>query len=246
MRKLEGKWFMKKKIRMISKDDRISKFPGYTSFKEKEEVDEETKDIFSPKPSMHYLNITMRHMGKVFCKRIILGSGSGVGESEMLMEEEEIVKLIEEEEIVDLELQDHMKVWFVQKQAKEGAFVGFLRDQCVGLKMTNKDKVWLRLRLPFFRGKCGGALGANKSSTHLGPLDLVEAACALEVEAMKALDLVKEEASFLLGPLNVVGVSLNILISASVRGYLTSLKQTTSSSPEKPSSLDTSTTSVKH
>ncbi|GJQ97245.1 hypothetical protein Tco_0008384 [Tanacetum coccineum] len=102
-----------------------------------------------------------------------------------------------------------------------------------------KDKVWLRLGLPFCGGKGGGELGANKESTHLGPLDLVKAACALEVEAIGALDLMEEEASCLLGPLDVVGVSLNILISALVRGYLTSLKQTTSSSPEKPSSLDT-------
>ncbi|GJX40588.1 GPCR kinase [Tanacetum coccineum] len=58
--------------------------------------------IFSPKPSMHYLNITMRNMIKVFHKDTIPKSGSGSG---MLMEEEEIVKLIEEEEMADLELQ---------------------------------------------------------------------------------------------------------------------------------------------
>ncbi|GJV83362.1 hypothetical protein Tco_1523260 [Tanacetum coccineum] len=128
----------------------------------------------------------------------------------------------------------------------------------------------------FFRRpeKGGGALGANKESTHhviaillntleveveaacawevkaMGDLDLVEveASCLLGaldvVEAMGPLDLVEVEASCLLGPLDVVGVSLNILISASVSGYLTSLKQTTSLSLEKPSSLDTSTTSV--
>ncbi|GJZ80204.1 ribonuclease H-like domain-containing protein [Tanacetum coccineum] len=70
----------------------------------------------------------------------------------------------------------------------------------------------------------GGALGANKASTHLGPLELVEAAYALEMEAIRDIDLVEEEASCLLGPVDVVGVSLNILISSSVRGYLTSLK----------------------
>ncbi|GKF99623.1 hypothetical protein Tco_0301314, partial [Tanacetum coccineum] len=43
-------------------------------------------------------------MVKVFCKATVLGSGSGVGGSEMLMEEEEIVKLMDEEEMVDLEL----------------------------------------------------------------------------------------------------------------------------------------------
>ncbi|GKE06896.1 hypothetical protein Tco_1398914 [Tanacetum coccineum] len=60
--------------------------------------------VFSPKPSMHYLHITMKNVVKVFCKDIVPGSGSGVGGSRMLMEEEEIVKLIKEE-MVDLELQ---------------------------------------------------------------------------------------------------------------------------------------------
>ncbi|GJU94679.1 reverse transcriptase zinc-binding domain-containing protein [Tanacetum coccineum] len=61
--------------------------------------------VFSPKPSMHYLNITMRNVVKVFRKDTVPGSGSGVGGSGMLMEEEEIVKLMEEEEMADLELQ---------------------------------------------------------------------------------------------------------------------------------------------
>ncbi|GKB63040.1 hypothetical protein Tco_0919226 [Tanacetum coccineum] len=33
--------------------------------------------FFSPKPSMHYLNITMRNVVKVFRKDTVLGSGSG-------------------------------------------------------------------------------------------------------------------------------------------------------------------------
>nr|GEW07139.1 zinc finger, CCHC-type [Tanacetum cinerariifolium] len=37
MKELEGEWIMKKEIRMISKDGTISKFPGYTSSKKKEE-----------------------------------------------------------------------------------------------------------------------------------------------------------------------------------------------------------------
>ncbi|GJS12879.1 ribonuclease H-like domain-containing protein [Tanacetum coccineum] len=41
---------------------------------------------------------------KVFHKDFIPGNGSGVGGSEMLMEEEEIVKLVEEEKMADLEL----------------------------------------------------------------------------------------------------------------------------------------------
>nr|GEY94659.1 hypothetical protein [Tanacetum cinerariifolium] len=53
--------------------------------------------VFSSKPSMHYLNITMRNMVKVFYKDTVFGNGSGVGGSGMLMEVEEIVKLMEEE-----------------------------------------------------------------------------------------------------------------------------------------------------
>ncbi|GKB44408.1 hypothetical protein Tco_0889350 [Tanacetum coccineum] len=118
----------------------------------------------------------------------------------------------------------------------------------------------------FFSGAKGGGafrvIGANKASTHpviaiilytfgaevkaacaleveaIGAMDLVEVetSCLLGaldvVEAMRAPDFVEVESSYLLGPLDVVGVYLNILIP-------TSLKQTTSSSLEKPSSLDT-------
>ncbi|GJR11295.1 hypothetical protein Tco_0793947 [Tanacetum coccineum] len=61
--------------------------------------------VFSPKPSMHYFNITMRNVVKVFRKDTVPGSDSGVGGSGMLMEEEEIVKLMKDEEMADLELQ---------------------------------------------------------------------------------------------------------------------------------------------
>nr|GEY35349.1 hypothetical protein [Tanacetum cinerariifolium] len=60
--------------------------------------------VFSPYPSMHYLNITKKNVFKVFHKDFVHGNGSGVGGSGMLMEEEEIVKLVKEEEMVDLEL----------------------------------------------------------------------------------------------------------------------------------------------
>nr|GEV52418.1 hypothetical protein [Tanacetum cinerariifolium] len=43
-------------------------------------------------------------MVKVFHKDFVPGNGSGVGGSGILMEEEEIVKLMEEEEMADLEL----------------------------------------------------------------------------------------------------------------------------------------------
>ncbi|GJU22252.1 reverse transcriptase domain-containing protein [Tanacetum coccineum] len=60
--------------------------------------------VFFPKPSMHYLNITMRNMVKVFHKDTIPGNGSGVGGNGLLMKEKEIVKLMEQEEMDDLEL----------------------------------------------------------------------------------------------------------------------------------------------
>ncbi|GKC45973.1 GPCR kinase [Tanacetum coccineum] len=60
--------------------------------------------VFSPKPSMHYLNITMRNVVKVFYKDLVPSKGSGVGGSGML-DEEEIIKLLKEEKMVDLELQ---------------------------------------------------------------------------------------------------------------------------------------------
>ncbi|GJT25305.1 reverse transcriptase domain-containing protein [Tanacetum coccineum] len=44
MRKLEGKWIMKKEMRMISKDGTISEFPGYTSSKEEKEEEEDEKE----------------------------------------------------------------------------------------------------------------------------------------------------------------------------------------------------------
>ncbi|GKD30538.1 hypothetical protein Tco_1241316 [Tanacetum coccineum] len=44
MRKVKGKWIMKKKMGMISKDGTISEFPGYTSSKEEEEEEDEEEE----------------------------------------------------------------------------------------------------------------------------------------------------------------------------------------------------------
>ncbi|GJW37148.1 hypothetical protein Tco_0060068 [Tanacetum coccineum] len=44
-------------------------------------------------------------------------------------------------------IHDRMKVWFVQKRAKEEAFAGFLRDQCAGLRMTNSKNQRLIAKL---------------------------------------------------------------------------------------------------
>ncbi|GJT03961.1 hypothetical protein Tco_0838423 [Tanacetum coccineum] len=41
MREVEGKWIMKKEMRMISKDGTISEFPGYTSSNDEEEEEDE-------------------------------------------------------------------------------------------------------------------------------------------------------------------------------------------------------------
>ncbi|GJY71824.1 hypothetical protein Tco_0475527 [Tanacetum coccineum] len=163
--------------------------------------------VFTPKPSMYYLNITMRNVVKVFRKDTVLGSGSGIGGSRMLMEEEEIVKLMEEEEMVDLELQVCCNVTNQDKEAlnlaleeearqarveqeyiyarrrflmlnepltlqsngnavngaftfahaKEEAFAGFLRDQCVGLWMTNNKNQMLIAELEVL-GEWGDAV----------------------------------------------------------------------------------------
>nr|GEX81560.1 ribonuclease H-like domain-containing protein [Tanacetum cinerariifolium] len=59
--------------------------------------------VFSPKPLMHHLNITMINVVKVFHKDTLPESESGVGKSEML-DKEEIMKLLEEE-MAELELQ---------------------------------------------------------------------------------------------------------------------------------------------
>nr|GEV46801.1 ribonuclease H-like domain-containing protein [Tanacetum cinerariifolium] len=54
--------------------------------------------------SIHYKVINEKNMVNVFHKDFAPSNGSDVGGSEMLMEEEEIVKLVEEEEMADLEL----------------------------------------------------------------------------------------------------------------------------------------------
>ncbi|GJT20982.1 hypothetical protein Tco_0890919 [Tanacetum coccineum] len=104
---------------------------------------------------MHYLNITIRNVVKVFRKDTVPGSGSGVGGSGMLMEEEEIVKLIEEEEMADLELQvdsrlealgeqgdavrclDHMREIVARDSAKLGVLEQVLFGTHVGIGLKD-------------------------------------------------------------------------------------------------------------
>nr|GEU45271.1 hypothetical protein [Tanacetum cinerariifolium] len=64
----------------------------------------DVSQMFSPKPSIHYLNITMRNLVKVLPKNIVSESCSGVGGSGML-DEVKIIKMVEEEEMAELELQ---------------------------------------------------------------------------------------------------------------------------------------------
>ncbi|GKE23868.1 hypothetical protein Tco_1435380, partial [Tanacetum coccineum] len=95
--------------------------------------------VFSPKPSMHYLNITMKNMVKVLHKDSVPGNGSGVGGSGMLMEEEEIVKLMEEEEMADLELQVCWNVTH-QEMADEEALNLALEEEA---RQARADQEWL-------------------------------------------------------------------------------------------------------
>ncbi|GKB99252.1 ribonuclease H-like domain-containing protein [Tanacetum coccineum] len=95
--------------------------------------------LFSPKPSMHYLYITMKNVAKVFHKGSVPGNGSGVGGSEMSMEEEEIVKLMEEEEMADLELQFCWNVTH-QEMADEQALNLALEEEA---RQARADQKWL-------------------------------------------------------------------------------------------------------
>ncbi|GJT28559.1 reverse transcriptase zinc-binding domain-containing protein, partial [Tanacetum coccineum] len=216
--------------------------------------------VFSPNPSMHYLNITKKNVVKVFHKDFVPGNGSGVGGSGMLMEEEEIVKLVEEEEMADLELHvcgnviDQEDLYkfdeealdlVLEEEARESRAHEEWLEKCRqqeeedakherqllgghggGALGANKARTHpviaifvYPLRAVGSFGSCEsggsgssgscesggsgtgggalGALGANKASTHhviaifLYPLGAVEAACALEVDAMGALDLVE-------------------------------------------------------
>ncbi|GJY37281.1 homeobox-leucine zipper protein HDG11 [Tanacetum coccineum] len=164
--------------------------------------------VFSPKPSMHYLNITMKNVVKVFHKDSVPGNGSGVGGSEMLMEEEEIVKLMEEEEMADLELQ---VCWNVTHQEMTD-------EEALNLALEEKERQ--------ARAEGGGALGVNKAITHpvihifLYPLGAVEAACALEVDAMGALDLVEVEAVGALDLVEVEAVGALDLVEVEAVGAL--------------------------
>ncbi|GJZ63705.1 ribonuclease H-like domain-containing protein [Tanacetum coccineum] len=166
--------------------------------------------VFSPNPSMHYLNITKKNVVKVFHKDFIPGNGSGVGGSGMLMEEEEIVKLAKEEEMADLELHvcenviDQEDLYKFDEEAldlvlEEEAMKSRAHEEWLKKCRQQEEEDAEDERRLLTEG--GGALGANKAITH--PLGAVEAACALEVDAMGALDLVEVEA---VGALDLVEV----------------------------------------
>ncbi|GJY84306.1 hypothetical protein Tco_0497682 [Tanacetum coccineum] len=60
--------------------------------------------VFSPKQSIHSLNITIRIFFKVFPKDAVPGDGTGIGGGGML-DQHELMKLLKEEERVEQELQ---------------------------------------------------------------------------------------------------------------------------------------------
>ncbi|GJV97221.1 hypothetical protein Tco_1548798 [Tanacetum coccineum] len=182
---------------------------------------------------MHYLNITMRNVVKVFHQDTVL------------LDEEALNLALEEEARAEHEWLEKCKVLLDIKNRFTAFSQAFLDFLFLGAKVGAL-----------------GSLGALKPSTHLVmaiflyPLGAkVEAACAskVEVEAtclmgalaveieatclIGALDLVEVEATCIAGALDLVGLSLNIIISVSVSGYLTSLNKKRSSSLEK-SSLD--------
>lgn len=64
---------------------------------------------------MHYRNITMRNVVKVFHQDKVSGSDSGVGGSGML-DKEEIMKLLEEKETVELKFQAGGNVTYQEDQ----------------------------------------------------------------------------------------------------------------------------------
>nr|GEV05339.1 hypothetical protein [Tanacetum cinerariifolium] len=95
--------------------------------------------VFSPKPSIHYLNIIIKNVIKVFHNDSVPGNGSGVGGSGMLMEEEEIVKLMDEEEMAYLELQVCWNVTH-QKMVDKQALSLALEEKA---KQARADQEWL-------------------------------------------------------------------------------------------------------
>nr|GEZ37557.1 hypothetical protein [Tanacetum cinerariifolium] len=122
----------------------------------------------------------------------------GLGGSGMLMKKEEIVKLVEEEEMVDLELHvyrnviDQKNLYKFDEEALDLVLEEEARESRAHKECVNSANA--------VGGGVLEALGANKAITHpviaifLYPLRAVEAAFALEVDAMGALDLVEVEA----------------------------------------------------
>nr|GEW96710.1 hypothetical protein [Tanacetum cinerariifolium] len=137
---------------------------------------------------------------------------NGVGGSRMLMEKEEIVKLVEEEEMADLELhvcgnvieqEDLYKFdeealdLVLEEEARELRAHEEWLENC---RQQEKKDAEHERQLSDEGDRALGALEPNKAITHpviaifLYPLGAVKAAFALEVDAMGALDLVEVEA----------------------------------------------------
>nr|GEV22412.1 hypothetical protein [Tanacetum cinerariifolium] len=265
--------------------------------------------VFSPKPSMHYLNITMRNMDKVFRKDI--GSGSGSGVCENVNDEKDQYKL--DGEALNLALEEKArearaehecwgnigknKCWTRNMRQLWGFYVLFARLNeefgfalhrawpivvrhesektawSIVVRHESEKTAWPIMVRHAYVKMAWPSVVRHESEKTAWPIMVrhaaeVEAAYALEVEAVRALDLVEAlkveaEAVRALDLVKVeavravdlveraldlvkvevtclVGLSLNILISTSVSGYLTSSNKTTSSSPKKPASLESS------
>ncbi|GJX18137.1 GPCR kinase [Tanacetum coccineum] len=107
--------------------------------------------VYSPKLSMHYLNMAMRNMIKVFCKDIVPRSGSGIGKKKSWMRNmrdnygASMKQLKFQRSICNCSQMEMLsKLLTLQSNGnaikghdEEKAFVGFLHDQCAGLRMTN-------------------------------------------------------------------------------------------------------------
>ncbi|GJX33815.1 hypothetical protein Tco_0245372 [Tanacetum coccineum] len=137
------------------------------------------------------LTVTLKDPSvKVFHKDTVPESGSGVGRSGML-DEEEIVKLLEEEEMFKLELQVCGNVIDQEDLYK-------FDEEALNLALEEET----RQAQAEQEAECGGALGSSgslKPSTHPVTAILmytlgveVKAAYAIEVEAMGALDLMED------------------------------------------------------
>ncbi|GJV20044.1 hypothetical protein Tco_1369064 [Tanacetum coccineum] len=147
--------------------------------------------VFSPNPSMHYLNITKKNVVKIFHKDFVPEEEMADLELHVcgnVIDQEDLYKF--DEEALDLVLEE---------EARESRAHEEWLEKC--RQQEEEDAEDERQLL----AEGGGALGANKAITH--PLGAVEATCALEMDVMRALDLVEVEA---VGALDLVECAVDL------------------------------------